>query len=103
TAVGKGTVVSLFLPKSEAVAIERPSPPPPSAAAPVLDTAGLAPRILLVDDDPDVREFTAASLRQWGYEVCEAADGRAALELLEHDEPIDMLVIDFAMPFITGT
>jgi signal transduction histidine kinase/ActR/RegA family two-component response regulator len=104
SALGEGTVVRLFLPRSAAAVADVPVASPPLAApAPATGLAGPAPRILLVDDDPDVREFTASSLRQWGYEVSEAVDGRAALEILERDDAIDMLVVDFAMPVMTGT
>ena len=58
-------------------------------------------RILVCDDEPQVRDFVAESLRDWGYDVLEAADGRAALALLEREE-IAALVVDFAMPDING-
>jgi CheY-like chemotaxis protein len=59
--------------------------------------------ILLVDDDPAVREVTAAMLEDLGYEVVEADDGAAALDLLARNGRIDLMLVDFSMPGMTGT
>jgi CheY-like chemotaxis protein len=58
--------------------------------------------ILLVDDDPAVREVTAAMLEDLGYEVIEADDGAAALDLLARIGRIDLMLVDFSMPGMTG-
>src|ERR1700733_11795655 len=58
--------------------------------------------ILLVDDDPAVREVTAAMLEDLGYEVIEADDGAAALDLLARIGRIDLMLMDFSMPGMTG-
>ena len=58
--------------------------------------------ILLVDDDPAVRDVTAAILEDLGYDVIEADDGAAALGLLSKGVRIDLLMADFAMPGMTG-
>jgi CheY-like chemotaxis protein len=47
------------------------------------EVAGLPTRILVVDDTDPVREMTARILQDAGYELVEAIDGSAALELLE--------------------
>ena len=57
--------------------------------------------MLVVDDDPPVREITASMLRTMGAEVVEAGSGGAALELLGGDG-FDLLVVDFAMPGMNG-
>jgi len=57
--------------------------------------------VLVVDDDPPVREITATMLRTMGAEVVEAGSGGAALELLE-GQPFDLIVMDFAMPGMNG-
>jgi CheY-like chemotaxis protein len=62
----------------------------------------LGARILLVDDDNGVREVTAALLRELGYEVLEAGSGGAALDLLQNDPDIDLVLLDFAMPGMSG-
>jgi len=67
------------------------------------------PRILLADDDNDLRELLASVLRMDGYEVVEARDG---IELLDHigstmvaggsGEPVDLIVSDIRMPGWSG-
>jgi CheY-like chemotaxis protein len=57
---------------------------------------------LLVDDDNAVRDITAARLRQLGFEVLEAGSGGAALDLLDRNAQVDLLVADFAMPGMNG-
>src|SRR5690606_24814478 len=59
-------------------------------------------RVLLVDDDPEVRAVTAAYLGEMGHRVVEAADGASALDILRADAQFDLLIADFAMPGITG-
>jgi CheY-like chemotaxis protein len=58
--------------------------------------------ILLVDDDPAVREVTAAMVEDLGYAVIEASDGAAALDLLAKGVRVDLMLADFAMPGMTG-
>ncbi|MDB4971705.1 MAG: Transcriptional regulatory protein [Myxococcaceae bacterium] len=59
--------------------------------------------ILLVEDDPDIREVTAEILRESGYDVCEAEDGQGALEQLEGMSEVPCLVLlDLSMPIMTG-
>jgi CheY-like chemotaxis protein len=57
---------------------------------------------LVVDDDPEVRWVTAEALRAIGYEVTEAASGRTALTLLERGDPCDLIIMDLAMPGLSG-
>ena len=57
--------------------------------------------VIVVDDEPDARELTAAILRQAGAEVLVASSARDALELLEAHTP-DLIVTDIAMPHATG-
>lgn len=54
--------------------------------------------ILLVDDDQTFREATTTLLRKAGYEVLSAPDYRLALEILESEKPIDLLLLDIVMP-----
>jgi CheY-like chemotaxis protein len=58
--------------------------------------------ILVVDDDPDVRDYAISVLEDFGYRVLSAADGEAALSLLENDGAIDVLFTDVVMPGING-
>jgi CheY-like chemotaxis protein len=58
--------------------------------------------ILVVDDDPDVRDYAISVLEDFGYRVLSAPDGEAALSLLEHDAAVDLLFTDVVMPGING-
>jgi DNA-binding response OmpR family regulator len=58
-------------------------------------------RILVVDDDPPSVKMTAFLLREEGYEVITADNGRAALELVESQSP-DLVIMDVMMPHIDG-
>lgn len=60
-----------------------------------------APRILIVDDDPNLLVVLAEQLRNDGFEVQTARDGFEALRRLEHAWP-DLLVIDMLMPRMDG-
>jgi two-component system, cell cycle response regulator CpdR len=59
--------------------------------------------ILVVEDDPDVRDYASHVLEEYGYTVVSAADGTTALAML-HDEGarIDLLFIDIVMPGLDG-
>jgi CheY-like chemotaxis protein len=58
--------------------------------------------VLVVDDDPDVRQYAASVLDEAGYRVLTAADGESALAVIEHDDSIDVLFTDVVMPGING-
>lgn len=58
--------------------------------------------VLVVDDDVDGREALSEWLRGRGYEVTEAADGERALLLLAQGACIDVIVLDLAMPGMSG-
>jgi DNA-binding response OmpR family regulator len=58
-------------------------------------------RVLIVDDDPSIRQVIAFALGDEGHEVGEAADGRAALELIERWPP-DLILLDMKMPGLDG-
>jgi PAS domain S-box-containing protein len=92
--VGHGTTVRLYIPRHAAE--------PASAAAESRAIAPEQPRggetILLVEDDPLVRNFVALQLRDLGYRVVEAANGPQARDLLDGDAAIDLLLTDVVMP-----
>ena len=58
-------------------------------------------RLLVVDDEPNIRELLSASLRYAGFEVATAADGQQALALADSFRP-DLLVLDVMMPGLDG-
>ncbi|MFN4288735.1 MAG: response regulator [Brevundimonas sp.] len=87
-------------PEESKVAAGTASAPPVRRAPRDLSGAG---RILLVEDEPAVRDITARLLRQRGYEVITADDGLHALELAEvHAGEIDMMISDVIMPGLDG-
>jgi PAS domain S-box-containing protein len=91
--VGAGTTFRVFLPAlSEAAAESRPAPAMP-------DLRGGTETILLVEDEDSVRLLAAASLRQRGYRVIEAANAREAFERWSQAEGrVDLLLTDLIMP-----
>jgi signal transduction histidine kinase/ActR/RegA family two-component response regulator len=90
-----GTSIHLYLPRSAAAPVAVEVPAETVAAAP-------AARILLVDDDNDVREFAAEVLRGLGHEVVESPNGIDALQRLSDDFGIDLMIVDFGMPQMNG-
>lgn len=93
---GSGTNVVLLLPASaEAAADGAVATPPP-------DTARAA-RILLVEDEADVRDLLKEALETSGFEVIDAANGRAALEIFRDlSHSVDLIVTDVMMPKCGG-
>ena len=98
SSVGEGTTVRVYLPRATQAEARAEAP-----AATEPDFAGLAGRsILLIDDDEDVRQVTAALLEELDCRVVEAGSGREGLALLDRDPGIDLAVVDFAMPGMNG-
>ena len=58
-------------------------------------------KILIVDDEPNIREVVGLYLRREGYTVVEASDGEEALELYRQDRP-DLVVLDLVLPKLGG-
>ena len=86
---GHGTTIRLYLPPAAAGA-DAALP----AAAPI---AGGSETILVVEDDPLVRNFVVAQLHGLGYRTIAAADSRAAMALVENGEPFDLLFTDVVL------
>jgi CheY-like chemotaxis protein len=97
TELGRGTAIQVFLPRAAPSHMAEPAPAQLEPLAP-----GAGGRVLLVDDDPDVREITASILQDLGYGVTEAGSGGAALEFLSDGAEFNLLVVDFAMPGMNG-
>ncbi|MEU8249263.1 response regulator transcription factor [Nonomuraea sp. NPDC048916] len=64
-------------------------------------TAEPEARLLVVDDEPNIRELFSASLRMAGFEVLTAADGREALRVAEESCP-DLVMLDVLLPDLDG-
>ena len=58
-------------------------------------------KILVVDDEPDVRNFLATCIEDAGFQVDTACDGAQALERLQADPP-DLMTLDMVMPRVSG-
>ncbi len=58
-------------------------------------------KIMIVDDDPDIRELVFALLQNHGFEACEAIDGLDAMEKITNENP-DLVIIDIMMPNMDG-
>ena len=57
---------------------------------------------MLVEDDPDVRAYSAEALSTLGYRVFEAAEGQAALRILDDRPQIALLFTDVGLPGLNG-
>ena len=57
--------------------------------------------ILIADDEPNIRQLVAFTLRRRGYTILEAGDGTTALGLIQDQIP-DLAILDVMMPGLTG-
>jgi PAS domain S-box-containing protein len=95
---GKGTAVKLLFRKADEAVDEAA----PRTDEPTSHNVPLAPvSVLVIDDDPDVRAFIAATLEEEGYRVRQASDGREGLTALDRELP-ELVVLDFIMPGLSG-
>ena len=77
----------------------RTAAPPPDVPSAAADAS--KPRILVVDDEPSMRDMLRIVLRRDGYDVVVAENGSDAIALLQQ-QPIDLLLSDIRMPDISG-
>lgn len=59
-------------------------------------------RILLADDEASVRTLIVQTLEQFGYEVVPVSNGQAALDVMQIDDRIELVVLDLTMPGVSG-
>jgi PAS domain S-box-containing protein len=98
SSLGKGTTVALYLPRREGEIDAGPSTPPADSRP----LSGGRELVLVVEDEPGVRQFSIEALSELGYPVL-AADGAAgALALLEQHPDIALLFTDVVMPEVNG-
>jgi CheY-like chemotaxis protein len=95
---GRGTRIDLYLP-CHFESAGRHLPPAEDAATP---RAGQGERVLVVEDESDVRMLVVDVLRELGYSVEVAADGPSALPYLQDAGRIDLLVTDVGLPGMNG-
>jgi signal transduction histidine kinase len=91
---GQGTTIRLHLRRGYVA-------PASGIEAPRISTNGHSERILVVDDDHDVRNIMTSFLSEIGYVVHEAEHGEAALAMQKSVDP-QLMIIDFAMPGTNG-
>jgi len=96
--VGQGTTFKVYLPR-----VEQPAETPPAGAQPSKLPTG-AETVLLVEDNPQVRELAAEILQAQGYKVLQASGGEEALLVSQQQgqDRIDLVVTDVIMPQISG-
>ncbi len=91
---GRGTTVTFRLPMAGSLAQEAESPTTKTSPTPL--------RILLIDDEREVRTVMAAMLAEDGHDVAEAASGAEGLAQLEAGRRVDLVLTDLGMPEMTG-
>jgi CheY-like chemotaxis protein len=94
--IGIATTVLIYLPRATGICAPRAS-----GGSSVVQLRGDA-RVLVVDDDPVVREITVERLREFGCSTVEADSGEAALTLLKGEDRCDLVVMDEVMPGLSG-
>jgi two-component system cell cycle sensor histidine kinase/response regulator CckA len=96
---GVGTTFSLYFPLLPESGAERH---PLEPQGPIADRALAGATILVVDDEPGARTIVARTLEGSGCLVRQAADGVAALELVDRHGPPDLVLTDLSMPGMGG-
>jgi signal transduction histidine kinase len=98
---GRGTCIKLYLPRFNQVepAAELPLRPPRPLELPLGRPEEL---VLIVEDDDTARRVTAQGMRELGYSVLEAENGRAAIDIIRRRADIALMVTDVVMPDMDG-
>ena len=94
---GQGTTVTVYLPRTSASRVAKPV-----ESAAEMPLRRHEATILVVDDDRDVRELAISCLESLGYRVLGAEGGQVAIDILAANAPIDLVLMDVAMPEING-
>jgi PAS domain S-box-containing protein len=99
SAPGEGTTIRLFLPRAEEDAVAAQ----PEAKARIAQPIGQGESVLVVEDDPAVRQVAVSTLQSLGFEVREAPTGDIAADMLKQDGGFRLVLSDVRMPGeITG-
>jgi diguanylate cyclase (GGDEF)-like protein len=61
----------------------------------------MAVKILVVDDDPDIRDILKLTLSEENYEILEACDGEEAIKII-NSKPLDLVLLDYKIPKVDG-
>lgn len=62
-----------------------------------------AEKILIVDDEKDIRKLVGIYLKRQGYQILEAENGKQAIDLVRENSDIDLIIMDIMMPEMSGT
>ncbi len=92
--LGEGSTFTIALPSTGVGSV--PASPEPSSAV------GGSERILLVEDEPAVRDLVFAMLTDYGYDVAASATPETALQVAREAEPFDLIITDVVMPEMNG-
>ncbi len=95
--VGTGTTIKLYLPRYLAAEDGEDTP----------DGRGETPRgagepVLLVEDDPSVRQLIVEVLRELGYTAVEAKNAEEAIAILRSEQGLDLMISDVGLPGLSG-
>jgi signal transduction histidine kinase len=98
---GRGTCIKLYLPRF--IHVEAPATISATAPKPLYLPLGTPEEVvLLVEDDDTARRVTAQGVRELGYTVLEAENGRAAIDIIRQRVDIALLLTDVVMPDMDG-
>jgi two-component system cell cycle sensor histidine kinase/response regulator CckA len=96
SAPAQGTTMAIYLPS-----VEAPLDPPPALPSTQVSARGTE-TVLVVDDDPAVREFVVKALDAYGYAVLEARDVAEAVQVLEQRKDVRLTVADVVLSGASG-
>ncbi|HEX8261973.1 MAG TPA: ATP-binding protein, partial [Allosphingosinicella sp.] len=101
--VGRGTIVSLYLPRAEPAENEGQAAAAHAPAGEAEDAPAAGTSVLVVEDDPRVSRATVAALEELGYRPIPCSSGREALDALSAGPAVELIITDVMMPEMTGT
>ncbi|HBK48091.1 response regulator [Pseudomonas putida] len=93
--IGQGTQVELYLPRHVDQALPSSEPVPPRQD-------GCSRQVLIVEDDPHVRQLLCQALCENGFPCQSAADASEGLKVLRSAQPVDLLITDVGLPGMNG-
>ncbi|WP_409320185.1 response regulator [Pseudomonas putida] len=93
--IGQGTQVELYLPRHVDQALSYSEPVPARQD-------GCSRHVLIVEDDPHVRQLLCQALGENGFPCQSAADANEGLKVLRSSQPVDLLITDVGLPGMNG-
>ncbi len=91
---GLGSTFTIYLPRHNAAAVDLEV----AQTAPALRAAHARQSVLVVEDEPSIRELVCELLADAGYETLHASDGSSGLRILQSNAKIDLLITDVGLP-----